>query len=64
MGMIDTKSAAVLTIHAAGTMTPKGRRQISDWLRKQADMLVERRRDYTHGRYTARYLYPVMRPKA
>lgn len=54
---MKTKSAAIVTIHAAPKMTPKGRRQIAAWLRRQADMLVKEGKNYTETRFTARYLY-------
>jgi hypothetical protein len=36
-----TKSAAVLTIFDAANMTTKGKKQIADWLRKQAKALIK-----------------------
>ena len=51
------KSAAVVTIHGAPRMTPKGRKEIAAWLRRQADSLVKHGKDYTETRFTARYLY-------
>lgn len=51
------QSAAVLTIRHAPGMTPKGRRDIARWLHKQADMLLAEGKNYTKGRYTARYLH-------
>ena len=50
------KSAAVLTIHHAGDMTSKGRKDIARWLRRQASMLLREAEKYA-PRFTARYLY-------
>lgn len=50
------RSAAVLTIKDADQMTKRGRRDIADWLRKQADFLIEHG-DQFSGRFRARYLY-------
>ncbi|MDO8596407.1 MAG: hypothetical protein Q7R45_07270 [Sulfuricaulis sp.] len=50
------KSAAILTVHGAGKMTPKGRRAIAGWLRKHAAMLVKYGNNYSR-RFTGRYLY-------
>lgn len=54
--MSTTKSAAILTIKDAASMTPEGRQEIAAWLRREARMLV------MHGRWydkvaRARYLY-------
>lgn len=65
--MSKTKSAAVLTIFDAPLMTKRGRNQVADWLRRQADMLVKDGEFYTPGRFTGRYAYrPAMdkKPKA
>lgn len=51
------KSAAVVTIHGAPAMTPRGRLQIATWLRRQASILLKDGKKYTPGRFTARYLY-------
>lgn len=48
--------AAKVTIKAANLMTKKGRRAIADWLRDQADALVEFGDQYA-TKYEARYLY-------
>ena len=53
---MSEKSAAILTIHHAARMTPRGRKVIAHWLRRQAGLL-ERHADQYAGRYTARYLY-------
>lgn len=50
------KSAAVLTVRMADEMTPKGRREVAAWLRRQAAMLVKEGPNYAK-RYTGRYLY-------
>ena len=50
-------TGAVVTIKGPGNMTPKGRRQIAAWLRNVADGLVRDGRNYTFGRFRARYLY-------
>lgn len=51
------KSAAILTIKEPGKMHAKGRRTLADWLRAQATMLIKEGKNYTEGRFTARYLY-------
>lgn len=51
------KSAAVLTIFRAPSMTARGRKAIAAWLRKQADMLEADGKHYNENRFTARYLY-------
>lgn len=50
------KSAAALTIHRAGDMTEKGRKDIAKWLRRQARFLEQDGEVYS-SRFTARYLY-------
>ena len=54
--MRKEKSAAIVTIFKASDMTKRGRKQIADWLRKQAKTL-EQNADQLANRYTARYLY-------
>lgn len=54
--MATEKSAAVLTIKRAQHMTPKGRRELALWLRRQAALLVNHGDELSH-RYQARYLY-------
>jgi hypothetical protein len=49
-------SAAVLTVKQANDMTPKGRKAIAKWLRKQADYLENFGDEYS-ARFIARYLY-------
>ena len=50
------KSAAIVTIKDAAKMSPKGRKDIANWLRRQAAFL-ERSADQLSSRFTARYLY-------
>lgn len=52
-----SKAAAVVTIHGAGRMTAKGRRDIAAWLRRHAGWLAKDGANYTDGRFTGRYLY-------
>lgn len=54
---MKTKSAAIVTIKAPGKMSKKGRKQIADWLRRQAANLSKHGNEYTDGMFTARYLY-------
>jgi len=54
--MIKEKSAAIVTIKDAPTMSPRVRRAIAAWLRRQATFL-ERHSKELASRYTARYLY-------
>ena len=51
-----TKSAAIVTIKDAARMTPKGRRDIARWLRRQAHFLEKYAKELS-PRFTARYLY-------
>lgn len=55
--MPKEKSAAILTIKEPGRMSRKGRTQIAAWLRRQANHFLNYGDKYTHGRFTARYLY-------
>jgi chromosomal replication initiation ATPase DnaA len=50
------ESAAILTIKDAANMTPKGRRQVADWLRRQAKDLLSLGDQYDKT-LRARYLY-------
>lgn len=50
------KAAAIVTIHRAGEMTAKGRRDIAKWLRRHAELLLEHGAQYS-ARFTGRYLY-------
>lgn len=54
--MATHKSAAILTIHRASNMTPKGRMAIAGWLRHQAKLLIRYGSQYSR-RFTGRYLY-------
>lgn len=54
--MATEKTAAVLTIKNAADMSPKGRREIADWLREQAKTLEAEGVQYS-SRFRARYLY-------
>lgn len=51
------KSAVVVTIHGPGRMTKRGRRDIADWLRRHAAMLLKDGDNYTGGRFTGRFMY-------
>lgn len=53
--MQSEKSAAVLTIKDAQRMTPKGRKDVAEWLREQARFLVEFGTEYA-PRYRSRYM--------
>ncbi len=50
------KSAAILTVKDAPKMTRRGRKNIAEWLRRQAAFL-EHNGDELSNRFTARYLY-------
>jgi len=50
------KSAAVLTIKNAGNMSKKGKKNIADWLRKQAKALIKDGHLYSK-KIIIRYLY-------
>jgi hypothetical protein len=52
----EKKCAATLTIHEAAMMTPTGKKEIAEWLRKQAKMLVKEGSNYS-TRFRASYLY-------
>lgn len=49
--------AASLQIIGPGNMTAAGRRDIAEWLRKNAALLM--RNQLTHGLYRAGYHYPA-----
>ncbi len=52
------RSAAIVTIHDAPNMTPKGARDIAAWLERTAKMLRDgEARKVLAGRFRARYLY-------
>lgn len=51
-------AAAVLTIHGASQMTPKGRQAVAQWLKQQAVSLLELAVSPGYAeRYIARYVY-------
>ena len=52
------RSAAILTIKNADTMSPEGRKAIADWLRGQAKDLVKLGHKY-HKTLRARYLCDI-----
>lgn len=54
---MKTKSAATLTLNKPGEMSKRGRKQIADWLRRQARDLEKLGDQYSSKRLTARYLY-------
>ncbi len=56
MSKAKDKSAAILTIFKAPEMTKRGRKQIAEWLRRQARFL-EQNGDELASRFRARYLY-------
>lgn len=49
------KAIAIITLRGSQRMTKRGRKVISEWLRKQADALLEDGPDYAEL-FTARYL--------
>ena len=53
---MSDKSAAILTVKDAPKMTPRGRKQIATWLRRQAAFLESDGKRFA-SRFTARYLY-------
>ena len=51
-------TAAIVVLHKPGAMSDQGRREISQWLRRQADALVTEGAEYNDsGRFVARYMY-------
>jgi len=50
------KAAASLVIHEADEFTERGRKDVANWLRRQASALLREGANYSK-RYTARYLY-------
>jgi hypothetical protein len=50
-------AAAIVTINGPGRMSTKGRKAIAEWLRHTALDFELLGRQYTKGRFTARYLY-------
>lgn len=55
-GVKKEKCAASITIHDAADMSFKGKKEIADWLRKQAKMLLKEGDNYS-TRFRASYLY-------
>lgn len=51
------KTAATLTIHGPGRMTPRGRKDIIKWLRAQAGHLEKHGKNYTEGRFRVGFHY-------
>lgn len=51
------KTAAIITIKSPGKMTPRGRKDIVTWMRKQAAHLHKYGKHYTDKRFTARFIY-------
>lgn len=49
--------SAVLTVNQIGAMTEKGRSEVCEWLRKQADDIESNPENYSNP-FRARYLYP------
>jgi len=49
-------AAAIITIHRAGEMTKRGRRDIAAWLRRHAAHLERHGGKYSR-RFTGRFLY-------
>lgn len=50
------KIVASIMIHDAAMMTPKGKKDIADWLKKQAKMLLKEGDNYT-TRFRAAFYY-------
>lgn len=50
------RAAAIITIRDAARMTARGRRNVADWLVRQARFLREHGQEYS-DRFTGRYLY-------
>jgi hypothetical protein len=53
---VKVETAAVVTINEAWDMTPRGRKDVADWLRRTAADLVKHGSEYGK-RFTARYRY-------
>jgi hypothetical protein len=56
MKRLKIETAAVVTINSAWDMTPRGRKDVADWLRRTATELVKHGSEYGN-RFTARYRY-------
>lgn len=50
------RSAAIITIRHASQMTKRGKKQVADWMRKQAEFLEQDGNQFA-ARFTARYMY-------
>lgn len=50
------KSAAIITIKDAANMSPKGRKAIAAWMRRQAEFLEKHAKELSPT-FRARYLY-------
>lgn len=50
------KVAATLTVHRVADMTKKGRKEVSNWLRRLADDIQEHPESFAKT-FRARYLY-------
>ena len=50
------KSAAILTIKDAADMTDQGKKDIAEWLRRQAQFLRKDGKNFSK-RFRARYMY-------
>lgn len=55
-------AAAVITIHDAPRMTLKGRREVAQWMKEQAEFLLEFGSQYSKG-YRSRYMYRTTKRK-
>ena len=61
--MTKTKSAAIVTIYDAPSMSKRGRKSIAKWLRQRAD-IIEKEADALAPRFTSRYIYADSLSKA
>lgn len=52
----EPQVVARVTIERASEMTPKGRKEVADWLRSEARNLVKLGREYSR-RYVGRYSF-------
>ena len=55
-GFVKKKCAATLTIHDTAMMTPSGKKEIAEWLKKQAKMIMKEGSNYS-TRFRASCLY-------
>ena len=51
----EPRAIATLTMYGIGDMKYQKRMQIAKWLREQAKQVVQIGKEYTRGRFTARY---------